>query len=78
MTKKFESQQNWFKSWFNRSPWSTTLISAITGPTVILMLILTIGSCIFNRILQFMKDRLSVIQALILTYQYQDQYQVLR
>lgn len=68
--KYFESEQGWFEGMFNRSPWFTTLISSIMGPLIILLLILLIGPCIFNRLIQFMKDRLSVIQALVLTQQY--------
>ncbi|XP_038179390.1 MLV-related proviral Env polyprotein-like [Arvicola amphibius] len=66
----FESQQGWFEGWFNRSPWFTTLISSIMGPLIIILLILLFGPCILNRLVQFMKDRLSVIQALVLTQQY--------
>ena len=40
------------------------------GPLVIILLILLFGPCILNRLVQFMKDRLSVIQALVLTQQY--------
>ncbi|XP_062040970.1 MLV-related proviral Env polyprotein-like [Lepus europaeus] len=67
----FKTGQSWFQGWFNSSPWLTTLISSIAGPLVILLLILTIGPCIINRLLQFVKDRLSVTHALILTQQYQ-------
>lgn len=66
----FESQQGWFEGWFNRSPWFTTLVSSIVGPLIILLLILLFGPCILNRLVQFMKDRLSVIQTLVLTQQY--------
>lgn len=59
------------QSWFNSSPWLTTLISSIAGPLVILLLILTIGPCILNRLVQFVNDRLSVTHALILTQQHQ-------
>lgn len=69
--KYFESEQGWFEGMFNRSPWFTTLISSIMGPLIILLLILLFGPCILNRLVQFMKDRLSVIQALVLTQQYQ-------
>lgn len=49
----------------------TTLISTVTGPLIILLLLLTFGPCILNHLLQFIKDRLSVLQALVLTQQYQ-------
>nr|AYG96589.1 envelope glycoprotein [Feline leukemia virus] len=67
----FDSQQGWFEGWFNKSPWLTTLISSIMGPLLILLLILLFGPCILNRLVQFVKDRISVVQALILTQQYQ-------
>nr|P06752.1 RecName: Full=Envelope glycoprotein; AltName: Full=Env polyprotein; Contains: RecName: Full=Surface protein; Short=SU; AltName: Full=Glycoprotein 70; Short=gp70; Contains: RecName: Full=Transmembrane protein; Short=TM; AltName: Full=Envelope protein p15E; Contains: RecName: Full=R-peptide; AltName: Full=p2E; Flags: Precursor [Feline leukemia virus strain C/Sarma]AAA43049.1 envelope protein precursor [Feline leukemia virus] len=67
----FDSQQGWFEGWFNKSPWFTTLISSIMGPLLILLLILLLGPCILNRLVQFVKDRISVVQALILTQQYQ-------
>ncbi|XP_062045886.1 MLV-related proviral Env polyprotein-like [Lepus europaeus] len=67
----FKTGQSWFQGWFNSSPWLTTLISSIAGPLVILLLILTIGPCIINRLIQFVNDRLSVTHALILTLQHQ-------
>lgn len=69
--KDYEAQQGWFEGWFNRSPWMTTLISTLMGPLLILLLLLTFGPCILNRLLQFIKDRLSTVQALVLTQQYQ-------
>nr|AAO37269.2 envelope polyprotein [Mus musculus]AAO37271.2 envelope polyprotein [Mus musculus] len=68
--KLFESGQGWFEGLFNRSPWFTTLISTIMGPLIILLLILLFGPCILNRLVQFVKDRISVVQALVLTQQY--------
>nr|P11370.2 RecName: Full=Retrovirus-related Env polyprotein from Fv-4 locus [Mus musculus]AAA37564.1 envelope glycoprotein [Mus musculus] len=68
--KLFESGQGWFEGLFNRSPWFTTLISTIMGPLIVLLLILLFGPCILNRLVQFVKDRISVVQALILTQQY--------
>lgn len=66
-----EAQLGWFEGWFNRSPWMTTLISTIMGPLLILLLLLTLGPCILNRLIQFIRERLSVVQALVLTQQYQ-------
>nr|AUG69055.1 envelope protein [Feline leukemia virus] len=67
----FDSQQGWFEGWFNKSPWFTTLISSIMGPLMILLLILLFGPCILNRLVQFVKDRISVVQTLVLTQQHQ-------
>ncbi|CAD7676924.1 unnamed protein product [Nyctereutes procyonoides] len=64
-----KAQQGWFESWFNQSPWLTTLISTIMGPLVILLLLLTFGPCVLNRLLQFIRERLSITQALVLTQQ---------
>jgi len=66
-----ESQQGWFEGWFNRSPWFATLLSTLMGPLIILLLILLFGPCILNKLVQFIKDRLSVIQTFVLRQQYQ-------
>lgn len=68
--KKFESQQYWYKGWFNKSPWFATLVSTLMGPLIIFILVLTFGPSILNKLIPFMKDRLTVIQALVLTQQY--------
>lgn len=41
------------------------------GPLVIVLLLLILGPYILNRLTQFVKDRLSVVQAMVLTHQYQ-------
>lgn len=69
--KDFESQQGWFENWFTRSPWFTTLISTLMGPLIILSLTLLFGPCIINKLVQFTKDRFSIVQTMVLTQQYQ-------
>ena len=66
-----EGRQGWFESWFNRSPWLTTLLSTIAGPLIILMLLLTFGPCVINRLVAFVKERVSAVQVMVLRQQYQ-------
>jgi hypothetical protein len=66
-----EAQENWFEAWFNRSPWFTTLVSTLVGPLVILLLILTFGPCILNKLVTFVKDRVSTVQPMVLRQQYE-------
>lgn len=68
---RWESQQGWFKGWFNSSRWLTTLISTLLEPLLILLLLLTFGPCILNHLLRFIRERLSITQALVLSQQYQ-------
>ena len=69
--KEWEASQSWFKSWFNFSPWLTTLVSAIVGPLILLLLALTIGPCIINKLIAFVKDRINTVQLMVLRAQYQ-------
>ncbi|NWH67575.1 ENV1 protein, partial [Geococcyx californianus] len=56
--KDREAQQGWFESWFNQSPWLTTLISTLVGPLAILLLAFTFGPCLLNRLVSFVQARL--------------------
>lgn len=65
-----ETHQGWFKSWFSRSPWMTTLISSLMGPLLILLLLLILSPCVLNRLVTFIRERISAVQILMLCQQY--------
>ncbi|NXH31737.1 ENV2 protein, partial [Myiagra hebetior] len=56
--KDREAQQGWFESWFNQSPWLTTLISTLVGPLTVLLLAFTFGPCLLNKLVSFVQTRL--------------------
>ncbi|KFO91913.1 hypothetical protein N320_08482, partial [Buceros rhinoceros silvestris] len=64
-----EAQQGWFESWFNYSPWLTTLISTLIGPVAMIMIILIFGPCILNRLVLFVKSRLDKVDILLIERQ---------
>nr|WBM84729.1 MAG: envelope protein [Hervey pteropid gammaretrovirus] len=66
-----QKTQSWYEGWFNSSPWYTTLLSAIAGPLLLLLLLLTFGPCIINRLVQFINDRVSAVKILVLRQKYQ-------
>lgn len=65
-----EQSQSLYESLFNWSPWLTTLISALAGPLVILLMLLTFDPCIINRLVQFVKEHLGAVQMMVLRAQY--------
>uniref|UniRef100_A0A8C6X4W4 Envelope glycoprotein n=1 Tax=Naja naja TaxID=35670 RepID=A0A8C6X4W4_NAJNA len=64
-----EGQQGWFESWYNVSPWLTTLLSALAGPLILLILICTFGPCLLNRLSTFIRGKLESLETLILDSQ---------
>ena len=65
-----EMSQTWFESWFNSSPWFTTLISSLVGPLIISLLLLTFGPCLLNKLVAFIKSRINRVQLMVLRSQY--------
>jgi hypothetical protein len=56
-----EQSQGWFESWFNSSPWLTTLISTLLGPLVVLLLLLTSEPCTLNKLIAVIKERVGAV-----------------
>lgn len=69
--REWGTNQSRFESWFESSPWLTILISSLLGPLLILVLLLTFGPCILNRLVQFIKERLGTVQLMAAWPRYQ-------
>ncbi|NXP07878.1 ENV1 protein, partial [Thinocorus orbignyianus] len=61
-----EAKSSWYESWFNQSPWLTTLISTLAEPLIILLLTLTFGLCIINKLMTFVRSRLEKVQLMVM------------
>ena len=64
-----EAQQSWFASWFNHSPWLTTLISTLIGPIAMILIALIFGPCILNRLVSFVRSRLEKVNIMLIERQ---------
>lgn len=65
-----ENAQGWFEGLYNWSPWVTTLLSALAGPLLLLLVGLTCGPILINRILAFVSERVQTIKLLALSTPY--------
>lgn len=74
LKREREQAQGCFESWFNNSPWFTTLISSLVGPSlIILFLLLTFGPYVLFQLVAFAKECIGTVQlkAEIQSYKYQ-------
>ena len=66
-----EAQQGMVRILVSTLPLADHLVSTLLDPLVMLILMLTFGSCILNRLVSFIKERINTILLMVLRQQYQ-------
>uniref|UniRef100_A0A8C6XJT1 Envelope protein n=1 Tax=Naja naja TaxID=35670 RepID=A0A8C6XJT1_NAJNA len=64
-----EGQQGWFESWHKFPLWLTTLLSAVAGPLILLILLCTFGPCLLKRLSTFIESKIDSLETLVLESQ---------
>ncbi|NXW51200.1 ENV1 protein, partial [Nyctiprogne leucopyga] len=64
--KERDSQQAWYETWFNQSPWLTTLLSILARPIIMLLLALTFGPCVLNKFIKLISNRIEKVRLLVI------------
>ena len=60
----------WYAGIYKMSPWLTTLISSISGPLLIILLCLTCGPIVINKLTSFVKERIETVKLMVLAQPY--------
>ncbi|XP_053793690.1 MLV-related proviral Env polyprotein-like [Vidua chalybeata] len=66
-----EAQQSCYETWFNSSPSLTMLLSTLADPLILLLLSLTFGPCIFNKIIDIVKGRQEAAHLMLIRDRYE-------
>ncbi|NXN18000.1 ENV1 protein, partial [Indicator maculatus] len=64
--KERENSQAWYETWFNQSPWLTTLLPTIMRPVILLLLALTFRPHIINKLVAFVNERIEKVHVMMI------------